>query len=119
MATATSKTTHIQRNPLPWRKSALTECGLSTELVAVKRIGGAGSADAPMCKVCVDLSRTPKAWSTELKRELGRASRRRKSDRTMFFEFQVIGELVTRHRKEFDELVAALQAERIIQGETL
>ena len=37
----------------------------------------------------------------------------------MFFEFQVIGELVTRHRKEFDELVAALQAERIIQGETL
>ena len=118
MATATSKTTHIQRGPLPWRKSKLTECGLNTELVAVKRIGGAGSANAPMCKVCVDLARMPKAWSTELKRELERVGSRRKSDSTMFFEFQAIGELVTRHRKEFDELVAALQAEWSIKGET-
>ena len=115
---ATLKTTHIERDPLPWRKSQLTECGLNTGFVAVKRIGEPGSADAPMCKVCVDLCRTPKAWSTELKRELERASRRRKSDSALYYEFQALGELVKRHRAEFDELAAALQAEHIIQGET-
>ena len=50
-----------------------------------------------------------------IEREMAWTRKNQKHDRFLYFELKAIGELVEQHREDFDRMVAALQAEQILQ----
>ena len=115
---------HVARSPLPWRDPADndTECGKAVtefakviswdEAIALVKRHGAQRAAFILCMTCVE---TTRRWgfreeqgqcsfdgqpTDRLSREFGK--RREQTDR----ELRAMGELVTRYREEFDDLLS-------------
>ena len=114
---AKQPTLHLFRQPLPWRASRLTECGLLVEKVLAQAreevVVLSEERKETICDTCWERCRY-KLAETSLEREVAWSRRSRKKDHFIDFELQAIGLLVARYQDEFDRIVAALQAEQVI-----
>lgn len=112
---------HVARRDLPWRKAALTECGLDLDKHAamtaddlaetVKKLGSQRTAML-VCMTCWNTSYRygeDRSWMgpsvlTTLEREIQWA-RRHRAGSPFLADLKAIEVLISRHRAEFDELI--------------
>lgn len=124
-------TRHIRQPDLPWRKNDLTECGLSADdrktcsWVEARTGMMANGKERPtlLCRTCwqafaanggtaPDESAIDRSHIHTLYRELTRASYAQWP--RLGLELRALGDLVDRHRPEFESLLAAMKAERAL-----
>lgn len=115
---------HVLRPPLPWRRSQpRTECGLTTEVgsdhvetreqfKARLKLEGDRRARFSTCQTCLDTAQRWPSWDEDpakcLERELPRWGQKQPVDVRQ--ELRAVAMIVERHREEFDELVADMEA---------
>lgn len=107
---------HIQRTPLPWRESALTECGRPiAEMALVITVDEARRRAAEMGKQrfslfhCMTCTHTVGSWPSWESDPLGRLSRESRGDLDLVTkELRAIAALIEAHRDEFDAFVEGL-----------
>ena len=115
-----NRRTHVMRAPLPWRPAKLTECGLPAaehptisvdDFVAKVKREGKQRASYSTCMTCWNGARRhfgePCYRDSPLERELqwSRMHGRAQVHPNILDELAAIGDLIERHRAEFDELV--------------
>lgn len=113
---------HVQRPMLPWRDDAgTTECGLDASKVPtlsreefLERMKDMGAQRAALftCMTCTSTAKRWGSWEDDprkaMEREINWETWTRRTDRgdRLRDELISIGELIERHRAEFDEIMA-------------
>lgn len=108
---------HVRRPALPWRSTALTECGLSVEGPSVltreeflRKVKDQGIQRAMLttCYTCGETAQRHPDWQKNpagcLARETGMWGHGKRVD-LLNREMRAIEALVSRHREEFEELM--------------
>lgn len=109
---------HVRRPDLPWRVSALTECGRPVgelahvierpALLAKVHRDGIQRAAYTTCMTCLDTVRNRPDWDTDPVRALSREFYST-ADPRFADELRAIAALVAAHRDEFDDYMAGLK----------
>jgi hypothetical protein len=117
-----NKITHVMRAPLPWRPAKLTECGLLAhehptssveDFIAKVKREGQQRASYSTCMTCWNAAKRhfgDRFYSMHpIERELqwskSRSARSGAKGPTIIDELTAIGELVERHRDEFNAIL--------------
>lgn len=113
----TEELDHVLRPLLPWRDESLTECGLNPagravitrdEALLKFRREGQKRAALTTCMTCLETARRWKSWDEDPVQGMTREVHRYPSQDLVRNELWALGELVRRHRDEFDLLLGEL-----------